>query len=51
MKIAVGVNKKFTMEAKTEQIVLKIVVVDGVDKVDKVDEFDEIDKHRRIVLS
>lgn len=41
-------DKEFAVEAEVEQVVLEVVVVDGLNKVD---ESDEIDKHRGIDLS
>ena len=48
MKIADEVDKEFAVEAEAEQIVLEVVVVDGVDGVD---ESDRVYKHRGVALS
>lgn len=47
IKIAAGVDKRFTVKAKAELVFLVIVVVNGVDKVG---EFNKVDKHREIAL-
>lgn len=47
IKITGEVDNEFALEPKLEQIVLEIVVVDGVDGID---EFNKIDKHKEIVL-
>lgn len=60
IKIMNGVDNEFAMKAKTEQVVLEIVVVNGfdeidevdeIDGVDRVDESDTIDKHKKIAWS
>lgn len=48
MTMAGEVDNKFAVEAEVEQVVLEIVIVDGVDRVD---ESDKVDKHMEIALS
>lgn len=42
------INKEFAIKAKIKQIVLMIVIINGVDRVNK---FDKVDKYKKIVLS
>lgn len=48
IKIASKIDKEFAIKAEAKQVILEIIVVDGIDKVDK---SDEDDKYRGIVLS
>ena len=49
MKIAIGVDKEFAVEAEVEQVVSEFVMT--VDGVDEVDESYGVDRHKRIALS